>query len=91
VKRRPPYSPNQRARRINPNCPFSPTRAKDALKKLPVGNGNERTSTSTRPTLLAALAQRVVRGGLLALGLLYDATDAKAISPKGKPPNRTPG
>jgi len=50
LKRRPRYSPNQRARRIDPNCCFSPARATDGSKKLPVGDGPERKSTSTRPT-----------------------------------------
>jgi hypothetical protein len=47
---RPRYSPNQRARRLDPKRSFSPTRATEGSIKLPVGEGPERKSTSTRPT-----------------------------------------
>ena len=42
--------PNQRARRLEPNCSFSATSAADGSRNIPVGFGPERKSTSTRPT-----------------------------------------
>jgi hypothetical protein len=42
--------PNQRARRLDPKCAFSATRAAEGSWKVPVGLGPERKSTSTRPT-----------------------------------------
>ena len=42
--------PNQRARRLEPNCCFSATLAADGALKVPVREGPERKSMSTLPT-----------------------------------------
>ena len=45
-----PQLPNQRARRLEPKCFFSLSRAPDGAWKTPVGFGSAKKSTSTRPT-----------------------------------------
>jgi beta-galactosidase GanA len=44
------YRPNQRARRLEAKCRFSPARATEGSTKLPAGAGPEKKFTSTRPT-----------------------------------------
>ncbi len=41
---------NQRARRLAPNSRFSATSSSDGGRRVPVGFGPDRKSTSTRPT-----------------------------------------